>query len=147
MDDAMGMSDLAGLLASAERAGPAHRIEWRDQIAAHGRPAIEAVGPWLIEPKLAAFAIRVIEAVGHHGEQEAAREVLRGARRRVDPRVRPDIDWALLHLRAPGVNGATKTRSEARTVRVTRAERPHGVSNMTGAWRRSTQTRHSEPSR
>jgi hypothetical protein len=113
MDDATGMAELPGLLARAERAGPAHRIEYRDPIAAHGRPAIDAVRPWLDDPKLAAFAIRVIEVVGHHGEQEAATETLRDARRRVDPRVRPDVDWALLHMRPNGVDGASGSRPAA----------------------------------
>jgi len=99
--EAGGAGDLPGLLARAQGAGPADRIEWRDRIAAFGAPAIIAITPWLADPQLAAFAIRVIERVGRDGEREAALVVLRGARRRVDPRVRPDLDWALLQLRAP----------------------------------------------
>jgi hypothetical protein len=101
MGEAGAIGDLSGLLAGAEDAGPADRIEWRDRIAAFGAPAINAVTPWLADPRLAAFAIRVIERAGRDGEREAAVVALRGARRRVDPRVRPDLDRALLGLRLP----------------------------------------------
>lgn len=93
MTDASGA--LAALLADARGADPAHRIDLRDAIAAHGAAAIEAVGPWLKEPALAAFAIRVIARAGQEGERETALTTLRGARRRLDPRLRADIDWAL----------------------------------------------------
>jgi hypothetical protein len=93
MTDASG--ELAALLADARDAAPAHRIDLRDPIASHGAAAIEAVGPWLKEPALAAFAIRVIARVGQNGERELAMATLRGARRRLDPRLRADVDWAL----------------------------------------------------
>ena len=114
MDDTTGVDDLTGLLARARRAGPAHRIEWRDRIAAHGRPAIEAIRPWLAEPRLAAFAIRVIERVGRSGERDVAVEVLRRDRLQVDPRIRPDIDWALVNLKGAGLNGDDRAGTTAR---------------------------------
>lgn len=119
VDEPTQMEDLAELLAHARRAGPVHRIEWRDRIASHGRPAIEAVRPWLAEPKYAAFAIRVIERVGREGEREVAVEVLRGERRRVDARIRPDVEWALVSLRATGAvgdegNGSAERSAPAR---------------------------------
>jgi hypothetical protein len=86
---------LATLLADAREADPAHRIDLRDRIASHGAAAIEAVGPWLKEPALAAFAIRVIARAGQDGERDAALATLRQARRRLDPRFRADVDWAL----------------------------------------------------
>jgi len=86
---------LATLLADAREADPAHRIDLRDPIAAHGAAAIEAVGPWLKEPALAAFAIRVIARAGQDGERDVALTTLRGARRRLDPKLRGDVDWAL----------------------------------------------------
>jgi hypothetical protein len=86
---------LATLLARAEGADPAHRIDLRDPIAAHGAAAIEAVVPWLKDPALAAFAIRVIARVGLDGERETAQAALRAARRRMDDRIRADADWAL----------------------------------------------------
>jgi hypothetical protein len=86
---------LAALLADAREADPAHRIDLRDPIAAHGAAAIEAVGPWLKEPAFAAFAIRVIARAGLDGERDVALATLRQARRRLDPRFRADVDWAL----------------------------------------------------
>lgn len=96
-----GNDALAVLLSRAEQADPTHRIDLRDPIAAHGAAAIEAVTPWLKVPNLAAFAIRVIARAGLDGEREAAQAVLRGARRRMDARLRADADWALGVLRAP----------------------------------------------
>ena len=90
---------LALLLARAEGADPAHRIDLRDDIAAHGTAAIEAVTPWLKIPALAAFAIRVIARAGLDGERETAQAALRQARRRLDVRLRADIDWALATLK------------------------------------------------
>jgi hypothetical protein len=90
---------LAALLADAREADPAHRIDLRDPIAAYGADAIEAVGPWLKEPILAAFAIRVIARAGLDGQREIALTTLRGARRRLDPRLRADVDWALSVLK------------------------------------------------
>ena len=90
---------LAALLADAREADPVHRIDLRDPIAAHGAAAIEAIGPWLKEPALAAFAIRVIARAGQDGEREIALTTLRGARRRLDPRLRADIDWAVAVLK------------------------------------------------
>jgi hypothetical protein len=97
MTDASGA--LAGLLADAKGADPSHRIDLRDSIAAHGAAAIEAVSPWLRDPVLAAFAIRVIARAGLDGEREVAQATLRHARRRLDPRLRADADWALGVLR------------------------------------------------
>ncbi len=93
MTDASGA--LAALLADARDADPTHRIDLRDPIAAHGAAAIEAIGPWLRDPVLAAFAIRVIARAGLDGQRESALATLRGARRRLDPRFRADMDWAL----------------------------------------------------
>jgi hypothetical protein len=90
---------LAVLIERAERADPAHRIDLRDPIAAHGAAAIEAVTPWLKVPNLAAFAIRVIAKAGLDGDREAAQAALRAARRRMDARLRADADWALGVLR------------------------------------------------
>jgi hypothetical protein len=94
---------LAALLVDARGADPAHRIDWRDPIAAHGAAAIEAVSPWLKDPNLAAFAIRVITRAGLDGQREVAQAALRQARRRLDPRLRADADWALGVLKAERV--------------------------------------------
>jgi hypothetical protein len=113
---------LATLLDRAEGADPAHRIDLRDDIAAHGAAAIEAVTPWLKVPALAAFAIRVIARAGLAGDREAAQAALRQARRRLDTRLRADIDWALASLKVarPEPEPAVR-RPQARP---TRTERP-----------------------
>ena len=114
---------LATLLARAEGADPAHRIDLRDPIAAHGVAAIEAVTPWLKEPTLAAFAIRVIARVGLDGEREAAQAALRSARRRMDDRLRADADWALGVLKvAPAASPEPATAR--RTAAPRRVEAP-----------------------
>lgn len=112
---------LVTLLAQAEGADPAHRIDLRDDIAAHGAAAIEAVTPWLKVPALAAFAIRVISTAGLRGDREAAQAALRQARRRLDERLRADIDWALTSLKVARPAPAPVVRAPARAAR---AERP-----------------------
>lgn len=64
--------DLDRLLVHARGADPADRIEYRDQIAAHGALAIEAMTDWLADPRLAAFAIRVLERIGRDASNRAA---------------------------------------------------------------------------
>ena len=91
--------ELSALLSKARRATPDRRIELRDQIAAYGAPAIEGVRPWLANPVLAAFAIRVIERAGTNGESAQAIEVLRSARSTMPPVVKGDLDWTLKQLR------------------------------------------------
>jgi hypothetical protein len=114
---------LATLLARAEGADPSHRIDLRDPIAAHGAAAIEAVVPWLKEPALAAFAIRVIARVGLDGERAAAQTALRSARRRMDARLRADADWALGVLKvAP--TPAPEPAAARRTAAPRRVEAP-----------------------
>ena len=114
---------LATLLARAEGADPANRIDLRDPIAAHGAAAIEAVTPWLKDPALAAFAIRVIARVGLDGEREAAQSVLRSARRRMDERLRADTDWALSVLKVAPAR-AVEPPAARRTTLPRRPEAP-----------------------
>lgn len=102
---------LSTLLKEAEVASPMARIEWRDKIAEHGADAIEAVGPWLEDGVLAAFAIRVIERAGTNGHLALATQVLRSARSRVPERERGDVDWALQRLRARSHAEVEVTRS------------------------------------
>ena len=106
---------LAALIDRAEHADPAHRIDLRDPIAAHGAAAIEAVTPWLKVQGLAAFAIRVIAKAGLDGEREAAQAALRAARRRMDTSLRADTDWALsvLKVTATPVPASTSSRRPA----------------------------------
>lgn len=137
MDDGIGAGgvgrlDVDGLLAGARHAGPAHRIEWRDRLAAHGELAIEGIKPWLGEPRFAAFAIRVIERAGQVGdpEREVALRVLRGARRKIDPGISPDLEWAVLRLRVPVSSVTPATPRDVPPPRVRRSEKPRGVGRM-----------------
>jgi len=91
--------ELAALLAKAKSAPPDRRIEWRDRIADFGTPAIEGVRPWLSNPTLAAFAIRVIERAASRGDAALAARVLRASRTGVPPAVVPDVEWALQRLK------------------------------------------------
>jgi hypothetical protein len=113
---------LALLLEEARTASPAERIAWRDRIAAHGPEAIDGVKPWLADPTLAGFAVRVIERAGIEGERTYAARILRSARKAASATVARDIDWALQRLRdkpappqrAPARPSATPMRAEAR---------------------------------
>jgi hypothetical protein len=100
--------DLGALLERARSAPPDRRIEWRDRIAVYGVRGIESVRPWLADPELAAFAIRVIERVGVSGEAHLASQVLRSARAIVPPGITGDVDWALKRLR-PGTRAPDAT--------------------------------------
>jgi hypothetical protein len=90
---------LAVLLAEAHEASPDRRILWRDRIAAFGGRAIEGVRPWLSDPVLAAFAIRVIARAGEQDQAEAAARALHAARRTVPVHLQADLHWALARLR------------------------------------------------
>ena len=90
--------ELAKLMVAAQAASPQARIGLRDPIAAFGARAIDAVAPWLTDPLLGAFAVRVIQRAGQGGEEARAVAALRGARRRVPGPVADDIIWALAHL-------------------------------------------------
>ena len=60
----------------AGEAPPNVRIEFRDAIARHGPEGIAQVAPWLIDPKMAAFAVRVIGRAAEFGAAAEARRVL-----------------------------------------------------------------------
>jgi len=66
------MKSLSALVKAARDAPPETRIQFRDPIAAHGAEAITAVTPWLADPRLGAFAARVIAAVGRQGHATEA---------------------------------------------------------------------------
>ncbi len=73
------MRSLAALMKAAGDAPPETRISFRDPIAAHGVDAITAISPWLADPRLGAFAVRVIEAVGRQGHAAEAIHALTAA--------------------------------------------------------------------
>lgn len=90
--------ELAALLEAAAKAGPLDRIDYRDRIASHGKPGLEAVRPWLTDPKLQAFAIQVVARIGE-SERTAAAQLLSKARKEApDPSTVLLIEQALARL-------------------------------------------------
>ena len=67
------------LLIGAAESPPSSRIDFRDPIARHGSVAVSRIAPWLADPALAAFAIRVIQRAAEFGGQADAVRVLRDA--------------------------------------------------------------------
>lgn len=86
---------LTALLSQARTARPHSRIELRDPIALYGTRAIAEVAPWVGDPQLCAFAVRVIVLAGQQGERDAALRALRAARRKVPEASREDLEWAI----------------------------------------------------
>ncbi len=71
--------DFDQLLIGAAESPPSSRIEFRDPIARHGVPAVEAMLPWLIDRQLAAFAVRVIRKAADFGAKQEAIAALRAS--------------------------------------------------------------------
>ena len=103
---------LTALLAQARSARPDRRIELRDPIAGFGRRAIQEISGWIDDPKLGAFAVRVVVRAGQHGERPAALRALRAARQRTDADHLTDLDWAIASLQ-PAKGSGTRTRRQA----------------------------------
>lgn len=118
---------LDSLLARAREAHPSDRIELRDPIAAQGETAIDAMTDWLGDPRLAAFAIRVLERIGREAfSRDAVVGVLVAVNREELPApLVGDIDQALTALGRP----RTATRS---TPRRPASERPIGRPGVAG---------------
>jgi hypothetical protein len=81
-DDTFADARLAELLAKAREASPSTRIELRDPVAQFGEAAVDAMAEWLGDPRLAAFAVRVLERIGRDA---AARAAVVDVLRSVDP--------------------------------------------------------------
>ena len=118
---------LDGLLTRAREADPGNRIELRDPIAAYGEIAIDAMTDWLGDPRLAAFAIRVLERIGREqANRGAVIEVLAAVdREELTPALAGDVDQALTVLGRP-----TRTARPSRPRQG--AERPIGRPGMPG---------------
>jgi hypothetical protein len=113
------MSELDDLLDEASDADPGDRIDLRDPIAAHGEVAIDAMTDWLADPRLAAFAIRVLERIGRDpGQRPAVLRALTAVdRTELPPHLVGDLDGALAALgarsgsaRSAGSGGSRPTR-------------------------------------
>jgi hypothetical protein len=119
----VGLDELDTLLTRARDADPGARINLRDQIAAHGDLAIEAMTDWLGDARLAAFAIRVLERIGLAA---ASRSTVLDAFWAVDrdelaPYLVRDLEEALRRL---GATAARRTRSRTSP---RRPQRPRAI--------------------
>lgn len=106
---------LTALLSEARSALPRTRIELRDPIARFGQRAIAEVAPWIADPKLGAFAIRVILRAGQEGDPGAALRALRGARRTIAESRRDDLEWAIRCLQPTKAPTPRATRQPPRS--------------------------------
>src|SRR6186997_112084 len=102
----------------AAEAPPTIRIEYRDQIARHGAAGIERVVPWLKDPRMAAFAVRVIARAAEFGAADDARRALQGAIASLAEPARSDARSALEKLgvrkrQSPGKAGSKTATTPA----------------------------------
>jgi hypothetical protein len=130
MSEGAVSDDLDALLAKARDAEPSDRIELRDALAGHGENAIEAMTEWLGDPRLAAFAIRVLERIGRQPESRTAvLDVLMAVdREELPPHLAGDVDRALDglgHPKADARAGLRRSRSGA-------SARPPGMPGVVG---------------
>ena len=91
-------TELAHLLADAATAAPDRRHEFRDRVAAFGPRAIPALEAWVAEGNSAAFAYKVLEAMGLHGDPILAADALRRLKTS-HPELADLIDMALVVLK------------------------------------------------
>jgi hypothetical protein len=103
---------LASLLQAAAEAAPGRRIEFRDAIAAHGEAAIKGVTPWLADPALGAFAVRVIRKAVDADTLTIALTSLRGAKASAGSEgVTRDIEEAIKALKPPARRAPARSAS------------------------------------
>jgi hypothetical protein len=104
--------DLERLLEAARTAGPMDRIGYRDSLAAEGPAALPAMTEWLRDPKLGAFAVRVLSRIGleQSARTSVARALLEAEPEAPSAGIRSDILAALAEMRVPMRSGDAGTR-------------------------------------
>jgi hypothetical protein len=117
---------LGVVLAAARDASPDRRIELRDEIAAHGEAAVDAMSDSLSDHRLAAFAIRVLERIGREPQHTSS---VVGTLTAIDREELPDhlardVDQSLSRL------GWRPPAARSRAVRG--ADRPVGSRGVAG---------------
>lgn len=92
--------ELEALLAAAKSAEPGDRINLRDPIAAHGVAAITTMESWISDPRLGAFAVRVLERIASHAvaRPEVVRALRSAEHARLSHQVSGDVSAALERL-------------------------------------------------
>jgi hypothetical protein len=101
---------LASLLEAAADAAPDRRIEFRDAIAAYGEAAIKGVSPWLADPALGAFAVRVIRKAAAADALTVALASLRSAKSTAGSEgIARDIEDTIKVLKPPARRAPART--------------------------------------
>ena len=90
--------ELVLLLADAASAPLDRRHEYRDRVAAFGPRAIPALEAWVAEGNSAAFAFKVVEVIGRHGDRLLAADALRRLKTG-HPELADLIDLAIVGLK------------------------------------------------
>jgi hypothetical protein len=85
----------------AAEAPPSIRIEFRDPIARYGSAGIDRVRPWLSDPKMSGFAVRVIARAADFGAKDEARRALQAVLLSLPEPIRTDATDALAKLGFP----------------------------------------------
>ena len=91
------------LLARVRASAPNDRIDMRDEVAARGPAAIDAMRGWLGDPDLSRFAVRTLGRAADLGLRQQVIESLRSAGANASAGQRVDIDAELSRLGAPGI--------------------------------------------
>jgi hypothetical protein len=106
------MKSLSALLKAARDAPPETRIGFRDPIATYGVEAITKISPWLADPRLGAFAARVIAAVGRDGHApEALAAFTGGLETAGSDAVRRDVEAGIAEFAPPRRRRAVSGRT------------------------------------
>ena len=107
MDD-----DLELLLRQAEAADGLHRIEFRDPISRHQDAGIAAVRPWLADPLMSAFAVRVMLKAHELGATTAASVLRESLPDAATPKIEEDVLWAIGLIAPPKHQPRRRSRGD-----------------------------------
>ena len=113
-----GNDRLGSLLEAAISASPMDRIGYRDALAAEGAAAVPVIAEWLLDPRLGAFAVRVLSRIGGQPEARAAvaRTLSQAEPEAPSAGIRADILAALSEMRVsargPSGSGPRSARHE-----------------------------------
>ena len=126
------MASLSQLLARVRSADPSMRMDYRDEVAAHGLAAIDGVKQMFAEHEFASFAVGVTEHVGKESEHRAAAvEALRAALSIVSPDRTADVAAALARL---GVKAPAPSTGTSQDADLARLHRPGGLPAEAGIY-------------
>lgn len=135
----MAEPSLADALAAAASAGPSERIGHRDGIVAFGEEAVDPVAAWLADPRLGAFAVRVLERLAREpaSGQRAIDALVRARRSTLPEVVAGDVDEALTRLQVRLVRPMRRRSPSTTAAPVGRPGRPGRGYWATHTWERT----------